>query len=241
MEKLPKRLKVLATMIPLGKTVADIGTDHAILPLNLIKSGIAVKVIASDINRGPFQKARAFVRFQEFEDYIDVRLGNGLKVLKPGEAEVVVISGLGGNTMVEILEASPEILDKAESLILNPATHPSEVRRWLQKNNWRLKDEKLVEDQGKLYQIISASRSEGIQLTQGLSEIEYEVGPIILRKSDPLLKEYLQQKLKKYEKAVYNLNLSQSRKSAEKRDRLLSSIDDIRKLLMSFPECKEEQ
>lgn len=245
MEKLPKRLKAVAAKVPPGKTVADIGTDHAMLPLYLVQSGISLRVIATDVNKGPFQKAKAVVRLQGLEDHIDIRLGNGLTVFEPGEAEVIVISGLGGFTIVDIFEQSPDTLKEVETLVLSPATHECEVRKWLTKNNWLITDEDLVKDQDRLYQIIVAVQDKALadcKLTthQGLTDLEYEVGPIIIGEKHPLLKEYLETKLKKYEKAVEGLQHSESAQSAAKIRSLLVSLEEIRGLIQSLDENRED-
>lgn len=225
MEKLPKRLQAVVSLIPPGKRVADIGTDHALLPIYLVQSGTALSVIASDINEGPFQRARTIVGLQGLEDSIDVRLGSGLEILEPGEVDVIVISGLGGYTMVDIFNARPEVLEQVDTLVLSPASHEAEVRRWLLNNGWRLNDEELVMDQGKIYQVIGAEH--GSQEIQAFTDLEYEVGPINLRKRHLLLKEYLLQKSKKYEKVSNNLALSQSSQSLEKRAKFHTIIEEI--------------
>lgn len=232
MEKLPRRLEAVVSLIPLGKRVADIGTDHALLPIYLVQSGTALRVIASDINRGPFQRAKTIVGLQGLEDSIDVRLGNGLEILEPGEVDVIVISGLGGYTIVDIFNACPEVVEQLDTLVLSPASHEAEVRRWLLENGWKLNDEELVKDQGKIYQVIKAEH--GSQEYQAVTDLEYEVGPINLRKRHPLLKEYLLQKLKKYEKVRNSLALSQSIQSLEKGAKLLTSIEEIRSQLATL-------
>jgi len=244
-EKLPKRLKAVAAKVPPGKTVADIGTDHAMLPIYLVQSGISPRVIATDINKGPFQKAKAVVRLQGLEDHIDIRLGNGLSVFQPGEAEVVVISGLGGFTIVDIFEQSPDILPKVETLVLSPATHEGEVRKWLTRNNWIITDEDLVKDQDRIYQIIVAEQNKALtdcRLTnlKQLTNLEYEIGPINIGEKHPLLKEYLGVKLQKYEKAIEGLQNSESAKSAAKIERLLVSIEEIRGLIQLLDEGRED-
>lgn len=243
MERLPKRLKAVVSLIPPGKRVADIGTDHALLPIYLVKSGRDLGVIASEINQGPFLRAKENVRLQGLEEAIDVRLGNGLEILKPGEAEVIVISGLGGYTIVDIFNASSQVLEQVESLVLSPASHEAEVRRWLKDNGWQLNNEELVKDQGRIYQIIQAELmglEPGLQGSQPVTELEYDVGPINLRKKHPLLKEYLLKKLKKYETAKKNLGLSQSIQSQEKAEKLRISIEEIRNQLAVLGSIQED-
>ena len=226
METLPKRLAAVASLIPPGKTVADIGTDHGYLPVFLINSGRSSKVIASDIHRGPFERARSYIRSQGLEESIDIRLGRGLQVLQPYEVQVAVIAGLGGETMVEIFAEGREIIASLEGLALNPVTHQSGVRRWLTGNGWRLEDENLVEDQGRLYQIIFACPGKQLE-SAGWSDLEYEIGPLILRKRHPLLKEYLGRKLKKYERVANNLQFSKSTQTVERLKKLTADIENV--------------
>ena len=264
MERLPKRLKAVAAKIPPGKIVADIGTDHAKMPLYLVQSGQTSKVIATDINEGPFQRAKAIVGHQGLQDSIEVRLGNGLKALRPGEAQVLVVSGLGGYTIVDIFNASPEVLKEIETLVLSPATHEVEVRKWLRENNWEIIDEGIVEDQGKFYQVIVAQQLPGSNTERVLLEQQHltdftresaggeaaetqwpylslEVGPINLREKHPLLKEYLGIKLKKYEKAVSCLRNSQSAQSAKRRKDFLCTIEEIKNYLELLGKDREEE
>ena len=237
MEKLVKRLRAVAALIPPGKKVADIGTDHAMLPIFLIQSETAAGVIASDINKGPFQRAKTIVHLQGLEDFIDIRLGNGLKVLEPGEVQVIVISGLGGFTIVDIFNECPQVLEKVETLVLSPATHESEVRRWLKEKGWQIKDEDLVEDQNRIYQIIQACPN-GNHRQEEWTELEYDVGPIIIKKRHPLLKEYLERKLKKYEQAVNSLMNSQSLESAKKTRSLRNTMEELCKLIDLLPNAR---
>lgn len=229
METLPKRLAAVAALIPSGKVVADIGTDHGFLPVFLVKKGIAPRVIASDIHRGPFQKALNYVHFEGLEENIEIRLGNGLDILSPGEAQVVVIAGLGGHTLVDILAAGSEVLQTVETLVLNPATHQNIVRQWLVTNGWCLMDEDLVEDQGRLYQIILTCQGQQPE-AKNWTELQYDIGPIIVRKRHPLLKEYLERKLKKYEKAAGHIESSHSIQGRSRLEELKTAIDEVRGL-----------
>ena len=101
--ELAKRLAVAAAYVPAGSVVADIGADHAYLPIYLVKTGRCARVIATELRSGPFQSALRQVAEHKLESNIDLRLGDGLTVLKPAEAGVLVLAGMGGNTIREIL------------------------------------------------------------------------------------------------------------------------------------------
>ena len=120
MALLSDRLKAVAEMITPGIPVADIGCDHAYLPIHLVKEGISPHVIACDINKGPVLRARENVKEVQLEDKIEVRQGNGLLAIEPGEAECVVLAGMGGPLMEDILTAGEEVLGRVSEIILEP-------------------------------------------------------------------------------------------------------------------------
>ena len=187
--KISERLGALATMVPPGSRLADVGTDHAYLPLYLAEIGRITQAIAIDVNPGPFVSARDAVLLAGMADRITVRLGNGLQAVEPGEVDVAVMAGIGGVTIIQILEASPSVLETLSRLVLQPMVAVPQVRRWLQSHGWRIVDETIVQDEGRLYEILVAE--------PGLMEANdlLEVGPILWEKRHPLLFALLQQRL----------------------------------------------
>ncbi|MFA4885384.1 MAG: class I SAM-dependent methyltransferase, partial [Desulfotomaculaceae bacterium] len=153
---LAKRLAAIASYVPVGSVAADIGTDHAYLPVFLVEEGICARVIATDIKQGPFASALRRIEEAKLTGKIDLRLGNGLDVLKPGEIDVLVLSGIGGNTIREILAVAPHITKTVSRLVLQPMADPGDLRTWLAANGWKISDERLVEDGGKIYIVIMA-------------------------------------------------------------------------------------
>ena len=147
--KLGHRLKVIASMVPTGLTLADIGTDHAYLPIYLIEQNIVPCAIAGDVHQGPYLTAQNAVSSLQLEHRISVQLGNGLEVVKPGEADVVVIAGMGGATIIDILQSCPEVTRTVKRLILQPMIAASLVRKWLHTHGWWIVEEQLVEEEGK--------------------------------------------------------------------------------------------
>ncbi|WP_346355794.1 class I SAM-dependent methyltransferase [Azotosporobacter soli] len=190
--KLGDRLATLASCVPQGAVVADIGTDHAYLPIALVLAGRITKAVAGDVVKGPYQAALAAVEAAGYTKEISVRLGNGLDVLTPGEVDTAVIAGMGGATIVEILSAAPEIVGQMKRLILQPMVAGEAVRRWLAKAGWHLLEEHLVEDNGRIYEIIVAQPG----IWSPIEDVLYEVGPLLWQQRHPLLRRQLEQMIR---------------------------------------------
>lgn len=126
--QLSPRLKLIAGLVPQGARVCDIGTDHARLPVYLMERGIASSVIATDLNQGPLNAARRLINIHRVD--VDLRLGDGAECILPDEADTVIISGIGGDTIIAILEQSPFLTDK--HLIIQPQTRIERVEIFLE-------------------------------------------------------------------------------------------------------------
>lgn len=190
--KLSKRLLGITNFIDKGKATADIGTDHAFIPIFLVKNGICEKVIASDIKKGPADKAKKNIILYGCQEQIEVRIGSGLDVLYPGEAQTIIIAGMGGLLIEEILEQGMNVVEKVESLILQPMTHHFELRQWLCKNKYSIIDEDLVKEGNKLYLILKVLP----EYDTKIDEDGMYFGRILFDKKHPLLKEYILKNIK---------------------------------------------
>lgn len=184
-----KRLMAIAELVPPCAKLADIGTDHAYLPAYLIQSGKVLTAIAGEVNEGPYRSACAMIERLGLTKQVTVRFGDGLAVLSPGEADTVIIAGMGGATMVGILSARPEVVACLTQIILQPMAASSAVRRWLTTHMWYIDDEVLVDDEGKLYEVISAKPG----VAPPLTEVMAEIGPVLWQKRAPDLVRHLQQ------------------------------------------------
>lgn len=156
MNRLDKRLSCVASLVRLGSRVADIGTDHAYLPVYLVESSLCPFAVASDIGEGPLEAARHTVLTAGLESKISCRLGDGLSTVKAGEVDDVVIAGMGGETIVAILDAAPFVKDPSLRLIMQPMTHGEDLRRWLLENGFSVVEEHLVQDKHHLYPVMAA-------------------------------------------------------------------------------------
>lgn len=156
MVSLDKRLSMVASMVRRGSRVADIGTDHAYLPVYLVQNGVCPGGIAADIGVGPLEAARNTVTEAGLLDKISLRLGDGLSPVSPDEVDDVVIAGMGGETIVEILTAADWAKDARLQLVLQPMTRAEELRRWLLTNGFTVTQERLVRDGHRLYPVLTA-------------------------------------------------------------------------------------
>lgn len=185
--KLSERLQSVASLIDKCETVADIGTDHAYLAIYLIERKICSKVVASDLRKEPAQKAEKNIYDAGFEDLIQVRIGDGLSILKPDEANVIVIAGMGGLLIARILGNSKYDAEKNVSFILQPMTHHIELRKWLANNSYVIIDEELIKENGKIHLILKVKNS-----AVKINEDNIHFGRILFEKKHPLLVSYIQ-------------------------------------------------
>lgn len=157
MIKLDARLKMAADEVRQNKKLVDIGTDHAYLPAFLVENGICNEAIAADIGKGPLENARKVVSAsKELSEKITLRLSDGLKEIDPDEAEDIVIAGMGGILISEILTAAPWVKNETKRLILQPMSHAEDVRRYLCENGFEIIKEKACTDARHNYILIVA-------------------------------------------------------------------------------------
>ena len=225
--RLTKRLNAIVNYITPGKTVADIGTGHLQLPLYLVKTKRSPRVIATEYNLGPYQIACFTVALFNEKEKIELRQGNGLLVLKPGEAEIVVIAGVGGNTICQLLFQAPNVLNRVKRLVLQPATRAGDLRCWLAQNNWRLVEEVLVDEKGHFYPVMAAEP--GIEVIQ--DKVLLAVGPRLVEKNDPLLPAYLEKQIQIYRRILTELAGGQNPAYFKKRRSLETIISKLNRLL----------
>lgn len=154
--QLDQRLQLCASMVREGCKMADIGTDHAYLPIWLIKQGRVEKAIASDINLGPLQKAAMHVKRYLVQGQVDTRLSDGLELIFPHEVDDVVIAGMGGELIAGIIDKAPWLKNKDKHLILQPMSSAEELRCFLAKEGYAVQEEKAVITDGRVYSVMRA-------------------------------------------------------------------------------------
>ena len=157
--KLSDRLQLIADEIHCGETMADIGTDHGFLPLYLLEVKKCPKVIMADISRGSLAKAEENCKLAKAKGDYEFRLGNGIDVLEDGEVDVVVIAGMGGNLIADILEWNLKKSRSIKRYILQPRRHVGKLRHWLYCNGFQIVKESLVEE-GKCIIMVTSDMEE---------------------------------------------------------------------------------
>lgn len=187
--QLSNRLLAAAGMVTKGNIVADIGCDHAYTSIYLCQEGIAPRVIAMDVNKGPLRGARAHVEQAGLTGQIDIRLSDGLAAVSPGEADTVLLCGMGGLLMIKILSDYPETTASMKELILQPQSEVGEVRHFLHKQGYRITKEHMLKEDGKFYVMMRAEQSPEPQ--QYETECEYLYGKLLLEEKNEILSEFL--------------------------------------------------
>jgi len=152
--KLTPRLKAIADWIQPGQKVGDVGSDHGYLMTYLVDQEIIKWGVASDINEGPVLNCKKTVASYGFEDQIDIRLGGGLLPYKMNEIESVVIAGMGGELIRDILIESDPIARKISHLYLQPMTGQDVLREWLLDHGYEIVKEKTVWEDNRCYEIL---------------------------------------------------------------------------------------
>ena len=200
------RLKKIAELVPPNFCTADIGTDHAYIPIALVKNGITPRAIASDIKKGPIARADANIRAHGLEKEIETRLGAGLTTLNETDnTEVIIIAGMGGILISDILEASQNIVRNSKLLILQPMTAVTELRHYLSQNQYEIFAEYLEAEEEKIYNIIVAKPNGNTPYT--LSELY--LGKDLDKTSPILVERYINTVIAKLNKRIEGLKKSQ--------------------------------
>ncbi|HFE46136.1 MAG TPA: SAM-dependent methyltransferase [Nannocystis exedens] len=223
---LSPRLAAIAALVPDGKIVADIGTDHALLPTALVVGGRIKRAIACDRRVGPLAAARRTVAHYGVEDRVSLRLGDGLETIDEGEADVVIIAGMGSESLRSILSAGLDLLPSIERLVLQPNGEVEPVRRWLVSRGWDLVDERLVEDRGRYYTVVAAEAAIGGR--RHYVAADWHLGPILRHRGGSLFERFVAAELRRCE-----LALAAVRRAPIPKRRRLAALGATRALLLS--------
>jgi tRNA (adenine22-N1)-methyltransferase len=229
--ELSKRLKWIIEKLDKAEVIMDVGTDHGYIPIYLIKNDIAKKVIASDINKEPLNKAKINASLDGVLDKIDLRLGGGLSPLKNKEANIVIIAGMGGNLIRDILERDLNKVKNLDYLILQPAQNPEVLRKYLYENDYEIIEEDICLDENQYYEIFKVRYKAGDYIS--LDELYYEVSPMMLSKKLPLLKSYIENKIEK-NKRVMNFITDNTEHAIARKNELKEKNERLEKLLKNF-------
>ncbi|MCR4601221.1 MAG: class I SAM-dependent methyltransferase [Clostridia bacterium] len=173
LSNISNRLKLIASYAETNDTVADIGTDHGYVPIWLIQNNACRNVILSDINSGPLEKAKENIREHLGDVETDIRQGSGLSVLRPGEADMIVIAGMGGILTSKIIEADMDVALSAKKLVLQPRRDAALLRKYIcNSNHFIIVEEQVVRENRKLCEILVVKPSSDNNVHQDEAEVE---------------------------------------------------------------------
>lgn len=219
--KLSRRMKSVAAMVTNGNVLADIGTDHGYVPIALVQKSYIPRAIAMDINEGPLQRAREHIAECGLQCRIDTRLSDGVAALSVGEADTILIAGMGGELVIRILTQGEEVCRSAAELILQPQSEIHKVRCFLRENNYKIVDEDMVFEDGKYYPMIKVVP---VEQDTVWTKVESSVmrscdiyGPLLLKNGNPVLRKFLVYEHAQLLSILHNLELQNKSEKIEQR------------------------
>jgi len=226
---LKERLKLIISKVPPSDCVCDIGTDHAYIPINLILNKVCKKVIATDVKEGPVLVARKNIEKYGLLEYIDTRVGDGLSAIEEDEADVIIIAGMGGILIKNILAEGFNKAKKAKRLILQPMSYSEVLREWLLKSGFEIIDEELTLEGRKVYNVMVAAW-DGKERND--EDVYYYIGRRLVENNDPLLIRLAEIKLRHVNRVINGLK-NQTVQNEEEIKYHKRLADDIRKIIDS--------
>ena len=239
MQKLSKRLKAIADLAGRGQCLADVGCDHGYLSIYLVEEGRFLRAVAMDVRTGPLQHAKEHIRQRHLEPYIETRLSDGLSALKKGEAQAVVLAGMGGVLMTRILAEGAFVLEPDTTLVLQPQSEVMEFRRYLAANGYAFLEEEMVKEDGKYYPMMRVKRkaspgSREVNCGRAravYSDVELKYGPLLLGCRHPVLMEFLQQKYEKQTAIAEKIRRYAGVTAEKQMQRIEGELKELRQIL----------
>ena len=218
-----KRLELVASFVPQGAILLDVGSDHAYLPIELVERGQIEGAIAGEVVEGPYQSAVKNVEAHGLKEKIQVRLANGLAAFEEADqVSVITIAGMGGRLISRILEEGLDKLANVERLILQPNNREDDLRIWLQDNGFQIVAESILEEAGKFYEIVGVDAG---QMKLSASDVRF--GPFLSKEVSPVF-------VQKWQKEAAKLEFARNQipeKNLEERQVLVDKIQAIKEVL----------
>ncbi|MDP5273108.1 tRNA (adenine(22)-N(1))-methyltransferase [Chengkuizengella axinellae] len=241
-----KRLKTIAEKVLPNSKLADIGSDHALLPTYLAQKDRIKHAVAGEVNQGPYEAAKKQVEGANLQSVIQVRLGNGLEVIKQNEIDTIVIAGMGGGLITNILD-QPFDYTCVSRLILQPNMAEDKVRQWCLDHHWKLAEEEILEEDGKIYEIIVADRSgnadeENEHLfseedilsecqTKVTTKLKIMMGPYLLSNASSIFVKKWNREIDKREKVIQQLSQSHLDEAAKKKKEFITEVNQLKEVI----------
>lgn len=239
--KLSNRLEMVVSFVKPGESAADVGTDHGHVPVELVKRGIVKRAYAMDVRKGPLSKAEENIAAAGMKEKIETRLSDGVQKLSAGEAESVIIAGMGGELVIHIMENGRHVWDTVEQWVLSPHSELQKVRYWLEQNGFLIIKEDMVYEDGKYYTILDVRKAGITELPcqeskEDLSlEKDYRYGTYLRNMKNPVFLDYLKDEETKLLSLKANLE-----KQAVQSERAKESLREVEEKLSLNREVQNE-
>ena len=255
--ELSKRLQAVADLITEGLTVADVGTDHGYIPIYLVETKKCRSALAMDVNRGPLLRAREHIEEHGLSGQIETRLSDGVRALRVGECDCVVVAGMGGALTIKILEEGRAIFEKLKEFILQPQSELSKVRKYLYENGYQIIAEDMVLEDGKFYPMMKVvfankevqavdkqCRSDQCETMQHSEvsfdmerEVAYRYGKLLLENRHPILKEFLEKEVRTKEQILHTISMQSGLHIEARKQEIQVELEGIRYALQNYYGC----
>ena len=197
---------MIAELVPVCNSLCDIGTDHAYVAIYLAKKGVAEKIIAADIKKGPLAQADKNIALFEVSDKIETRLSNGFEKIADGEVDCAIIAGMGGETIAEILENEKG----CKYFVLQMQTAHRHIREYLMSHGYIICEEAICKEERKMYTAMLVKRGEG----ESLSDVQKEIGPRLIEERPPLFYDYIRYRLYEIDTVLNSMKDNNSEKKS---------------------------
>lgn len=242
--KLSNRLEMVVSFVKPGTSAADVGTDHGHVPVELVRRGVVTRALAMDVRKGPLSKAEENIAAAGLKDKVEARLSDGVQKLAAGEADSVIIAGMGGELVIHILEDGRHVWDSVEQWVLSPHSELHKVREWIWKNGFMIVKEDMVFEEGKFYTVLdvrkhpnSCEKASQDEQDGGAvpAEIDFRYSPYLRNTKNSVFVEYLKDEEQKLLSLRANLE-----KQAETSERAKESLKDVDEKLSMNREVQNE-
>lgn len=244
--KLSNRLEMVVSFVMPGNSAADVGTDHGHVPVELLRRGTVTRAFAMDVRKGPLSKAEENIAAAGMKDKIVTRLSDGVNKLNPGEADSVIIAGMGGELVIHILEEGHHMWNTVKQWVLSPHSEIHKVREWLENHGFRIVKEDMVFEEGKFYTVMDVrpenltgvgdcDRTKASRSGQKNPEKYYRYGKYLIETKNPVFLEYLKDEEMKLMSLKANLL-----KQAEHSERAGESLKEVEEKLSMNREVQDE-
>lgn len=231
------RLEAIISLVEKCDIIADIGCDHGYVVEMALKNGLCKRAIATDINKGPLNSAINYLTNIGLEHYVDFRLGGGLSVIEKEEVNGVIIAGMGGDLISDILENSRDVTDKLDYMVLQPMTHIERLRKYLSDNDFLITEERIVKEFYHYYFIMKVKKMANTDNSEKMKiddEIYYSISKYLFENRDSLLLEYIKKHIEINEKIIKNISFSRKNNNSEKEQNINKKIEKLKWMVKQY-------